>query len=58
MSETTLRQIEMLTNAWDTIANMFIKDKELRERKNTLLDKLTGKILDKVDFYFKSDKAG
>lgn len=54
--ETNLRQIEMLINAWDTIANMFIEDMGLREKKNILLDELTKRILEKVDIYLKSDK--
>ena len=54
--ETILRQIEILTNAWDTIANMFIDDAELRAEKNILLDELTEQILKKVTIYLKSSK--
>ena len=54
--ETTLRQIEILTNAWDTISNMSIDDDILGEYLDTILDKLTKRILDKTDSYLKSGK--
>ena len=54
--ETTLRQIEILTNAWNTISNMCIKDIKLSEKQGIILDELTERILNKVALYFKSGK--
>ena len=57
MSETILRQIEILTNAWDTISNIFIKDdEELSTKCNAILHELTKKILEKMDLYLNSGK--
>ncbi len=51
---TELWQIEMLTNAWDTISNMWIKDGKLSKKQSIILDKLTERILEKVDIYLNS----
>ena len=54
--ESELRQIEILTNAWDTITNMSGHDRELNIKKNAIIDELTKRIIEKVDTYLKSGK--
>jgi len=53
MSETALRQIEILTNAWDTISNMWIRDEKLSEKQQVILDVLTEEILEKIGIFLK-----
>lgn len=53
--ETNLRQIEVLTNAWNTVSNMFIRnDEELDKKRGIILDELTRQLLEKVRLYLKS----
>jgi len=54
--ETDLRQIEVLTNAWNTISNMWIRGEKLSARQHIILDNLTERILEKVGIYLKSGK--
>ena len=56
MTETTLRKIEILTNAWDTISNMWIRDEELSKKQRAILDELTELILNEVDLYLKLEE--
>ena len=53
MSETILREIEILTQAWGTISNMWIRDEELSKKQQVVLSKLTEQVLEKMDTYLK-----
>ncbi len=57
MTETILRQIEILTKAWDTISNMSINKGKLRTKQYAVLDKLTEQILEKADIYLNSGQV-